>query len=90
MPMRKVDLICGSAVVAALLPLAVFMFVYSPVRQSGPPWLGSVSLVGYSVWALAALVGIATSGSNAKRRGIYIALLLFAPVSFFLYVGTVV
>lgn len=88
--MRKIDILCGIAIVAALLPLILFVEIYAPIRQSGPAWLGSVSATGFVLWILSAIAGLVVAHGNRKRRMIYIIVLLLAPLSFLFYAGAAV
>jgi hypothetical protein len=88
--MRKIDIICGIAIAAALIPLVLFVGVYAPVRQSGPTWLGSVSAIGFVLWIVSAIAGLVFARGDRKRRVIYIIVLLLAPLSFLFYAGAAV
>jgi hypothetical protein len=88
--MRKIDIFCGSAIAAALLPLILFIGVYAPIRQSGPTWLGPVRATGFVLWILSAIAGLVVARGDRKRRIIYIIVLLLAPLSFLIYAGVAV
>lgn len=88
--MRKIDIFCGIAIAAAIIPLILFIGVYAPARQSGPAWLGPVSATGFVLWILTAIVGLVVAQADRKRQMIYLILLLLAPLSFLFYVGAVV
>ena len=88
--MRKIDVVCGIAIVTALLPLVLFISAYAPIRQSGPTWLGSVSAAGFGLWVLSAIAGLVTARRDRERQVTYLIVLLLAPATFLFYAAAVV